>query len=98
MDKKKAKHFYELGAMNGDVMARHYLGLMELAAHNDNRAYKHFILAARAGFKKSLDWVKEGFMKGVVTKDEYAITLRAYQQRHDEMKSKDRDKAASIVW
>ena len=36
-------------------------------------------------------------MKDVITKDEYANTLRAYQQRHDEMKSDDRDKAAALV-
>ena len=35
-------------------------------------------------------------MNGIVTKDEYASTMRAYQQRHYEMKSKDRDKAASV--
>ena len=39
------------------------------------------------------DKVKEGFMDGMVTKDEYANTLRAYQSRQDEMKSDDRDKA-----
>ena len=30
-------------------------------------------------------------MGGIVTKDEYANTLHAYQQRQDEMKSNDRD-------
>ena len=96
MDKKKAKYYYELAAMNGCVDARHNLGFMEGRAGNITRAMKHFILAARAGFKKSLDCVKQGYMKGDVTKDEYANTLRAYQQQHDEMKSDDRDKAAHI--
>ena len=32
-------------------------------------------------------------MSGVVTKDEYANTLRAYQKMKDEMKSDDRDRA-----
>ena len=39
------------------------------------------------------DAVKDGFMKGYVTKDEYANTLRAYQKIQDEMKSDQRDKA-----
>ena len=56
-----------------------------------DKAYKHFILAAKAGFKDSLDKTKQAFMTGYVTKDEFASTLRAYQQRHDEMKSEDRD-------
>ena len=99
VDKKKAKHFYELAAINGDVDARHYLGCMEENAGNDDRAYKHYILSARAGFKPSLDKVKKGFMMGCVTKIEYANTLRAYQNMQDEMKSEDRDKAAAeLPW
>ena len=93
VDKKKAKHYYELAAMNGNVNARHNLGCEEFDAGNEHRAYKHFILSARAGCKMSLDAVKKGYKCGIVTKDEYANTLRACQQRHDEMKSDDRDKA-----
>ena len=93
MDKKKANHYYELAAMNGEVYARHNLGCVEGQAGNYHRAFKHFALAARAGDKDSLDKVKKGFMTGFITKDEYANTLREYQQRHDEMKSDDRDKA-----
>ena len=94
MDKKKARHFYELAAMNGDAAARFNIGLLEGKAGNVNRAVKHFILSARAGKKDSLDKVKTGFMHGIVTKDEYANTLRAYQKIQDDMKSDDRDKAA----
>ena len=54
---------------------------------------KHFMLSARAGSKKSLDTVKKGFMRGLVTKDEYANILRANQRAHDEMKSDMRDRA-----
>ena len=93
VDKKKAKHFYELAAMKGSVSARHNLGCLEWNAGNEHRAMKHYILSAKAGFNKSLDAVKGGFMKGIITKDEYTNTLHAYQQRHDEMKSDDRDKA-----
>ena len=97
MDKKKAKYYYELAAMNGNAQARHNLGITEGKAGNYHRAYKHFILAAKAGFKESLERVKEGFMHGVITKDEYANTLRAYQQQHDEMKSDDRDRAPAHI-
>ena len=91
--KKKAKHYYELAAMNGNVEARYNLGGTEIKAGNIDRAFTHFILAAKAGLKKSLDCVKQGFVNGIVTKDEYANILRAYQSRQDEMKSDDRDKA-----
>ena len=83
VDQKKARHFYELAAMSGNVGARHNLGCVEGEAGNYNRAMKHFMLSAKAGYKDSLDKVKEGFMKGIVTKEEYANTLRAYQSRHD---------------
>ena len=57
-DKKKARQYYELGAMNGSVHARNNLGLIEGQAGNYDRAFKHSILAARAGSKRSLDTVK----------------------------------------
>ena len=93
LDKKKAEYYWDLAAMAGNAVASHNLGCMEAAAGNEHRACKHFILAAKAGYKKSLDAVKIGFMKGLVTKDEYANTLHAYQERQDEMKSDTRDKA-----
>jgi len=96
MDKKKTKYYYELAAMGGSVHARHNLGCVEGHAGNHNRAMKHLILSAKAGYELSLDAVKKGFIRGYVTKDEYANTLRAYQQRCAVMKSKDRDKAEAL--
>jgi len=83
--------------MNQDVYARYNLGCIEGEADNIDRAMKHFILSARAGHKKSLDNVKVGFKNGLVTKDEYANTLRAYQYQQDEMKSDSRDKARAHI-
>ena len=93
IDKKKAKHYYELAAMNGIVKARNNLGALEGETGNHQRAFKHFIIAASSGNKPSLDNVKEGYMHGLVTKEEYANTLREYQKSQDEMKSDARDKA-----
>jgi len=91
-DVKKAKYYFELAAIGGSVPARHNLGTVE-----ESRAMKHFILAAKAGYKPSLDFVlKCGFKKGLVTKDEYANTLRAYQDRHDLMKSNERTKGGDF--
>ena len=92
-DPKKAKHYIELAAMNGSVLARHNLGVLEGQAGNEHRAYKHMIIAAKAGDKESLQYVQRGFKGGIVTKDEYESTLRAYQQRSDEMKNDMRDQA-----
>ena len=91
IDEKKAKHYYELAAMNGHMKARHNLGCAEYEAGNYQRAMKHFRIAASAGFKESLDAVKEGYRVGHVTKEQYANTLREYQKSQDEMKSEARD-------
>jgi TPR repeat protein len=96
MDKKKANHLYELAAMNGDVYARYNLGVVEERAGNIDRAMKHFVLSARTGDKDSLDRVKKGFMQGIVTKDEFANTLRVNQKIRDEMKSDTRDRARAV--
>ena len=93
VDKKKAKHYYELASMGGCVEARNNLACLEATAGNLQRAYKHFILAARAGHKISLDNIKIGFMKEDVTKEEYASTLRCFYDRQAEMKSDSREKA-----
>jgi len=98
IDKKKGKHYYELAAMSGSVNARYNLGVAEMVAGNIERAYKHFIIAARAGCDDSLDEVRVVYMTGLgfVTKDEYASTVQAYRERQKEMKSEMRDKAAII--
>ena len=94
IDKKKARHYYELAAMNGDIEARHNLGAFEYDAGDYQRAFKHYMIAARAGYTTALDMVKHGYTGGHVTKEEYANTLREYQKSQDEMKSEARDKAA----
>ena len=54
---------------------------------------KHFMIAANSGCDKSLKSVGEGYKEGLVTKDEYTMTLRAYKDSMDEMKSDQRTKA-----
>jgi len=95
-DMKKAIHFWELGAMKGNVLARTKLGRMEGQAGNERRAYEHYIIAARAGYQGALDGVKTCFMNGSVTKDEYTSALRDYQKRRDEMWSEQRKAAAEF--
>ena len=93
VDMKKAKHYWELAAVNGSARARYNIGCIEEQAGNPHRSMKHFILGAMAGHKPSLDAVKDGYKHGHITKDEYANTLRAHQKSQDEMKSEARDKA-----
>jgi len=95
-DRNKVKYYFELAALNGDKDARHAVGILEGRDGNNKRAMKHLILAARAGNESSLHCVKEGFMNGLVTKDDYANTLRLCHERQDKIKSEERDKAAFL--
>ena len=97
IDLKKAKYYYELAAVDGDTNARYNLGCIEGESGNVLRAYKYYMIAAKAGDKDAIDGVKEGYMNAAVTKNEYANTLRAYHERQKEMKSDSRDEAAAIA-
>ena len=99
INSKKAKHYYELAAMEGCADSRHNLGCLEGEAGHYQREFKHYMIAAKAGLKESFDMVKNGFMNydNCVTKDEYEETLRAYHNRQLEMKSEARDKVAAIM-
>jgi len=80
--------------MGGCAVSRHNLGSVESGDGNRDRALKHWMIVARAGCRESLDCVKEGYVKGHVTKEDFAKSLRAHQKSVDEMKSENRDKAA----
>jgi len=97
IDKKKAKHYWELAAMKGHVHERSKVGAIEGASGNHHRAMKHFIISASSGDSDSLNTLKVGYKSGLVTKDEYANTLREYQKSQDEMKSDMRDKAHNMT-
>lgn len=112
VDKKKAKHHYELAAIGGEAYARYNLGYYEARAGNMDRAVKHFILAAGGGYKDSLEIIKRkhaGYdkyeslkltkslsLEGHVTKDDCEKALKAYQTYQDEIRSDHRDQAAAF--
>jgi len=95
IDEKKGKHYYELGAMDGDTMARHNLGINEEEAGNTERALKHYMIAVRNGHDDSLKEIQDLFTKGHATKEDYTEALQSYQAYLMEIKSAQRDKAAA---
>ena len=92
-DVNKAIHHYKAAAMGGHEYARYALGTAEEANGNMNKAMKHYMIAARSGYDKALEEVGKGYKHGLVTKDEYASTLRVYQDSAEEMKSEQRSTA-----
>jgi len=95
VDKKKAEHYYKLAAMMGNAIARHNLGANEVDAGNMDRALKHFMIAVRGGYDGSLDTIKRMYSKGYATKEDYTKALQSYQAYLGEIKSPQRDKAAT---
>jgi len=95
VDKKKAKHCYELAAIGGDAVARQNLGYNEWRAGNMDRALKHDMIAVRGGHPSSLERVKDLYSKGYATKEDYTRALQLYQTYLGEIKSRQRDEAAA---
>ena len=95
MDKKKAKHYYELAAINGNVHARHNLGCIEGNARNVDRAMKHWMIAVKDGEPSCLEYIRNIYSNGCATKDEYTQALRSYQTYLEGIKSDQRDEAAA---
>jgi len=97
VDKKKAIHYYELAAMKGNVVARHNLGVLDMNACNMVRAVKHFLIAVRSGYTDSLGNIKQLYLNGIATKDDYTKALQYYQEYLGEIKSRQRDEAAAFT-
>jgi len=95
VDKKKAVYYLGLAAMKGSVFARSNLGIIEHRSGNMDRALKHFMIAVRLGYSKSLEDIKEFYTNGQATKEDYMTALQSYQEYLSEIKSAQRDKAAA---
>ena len=95
IDKEKAKHYWELAAVAGDVTARYNLGINEKKTGNMDRALKHHTIAIRDGHEKSLKQIQHFYSNGHASKDHYTKALQLYQAYLGEIKSKQRDEAAA---
>ena len=96
VDKKKARHYYELAATGGIIDARYNLGVFEDEAGNVKKALKHYMISVKDGGKKALESIKSMYMFGDATKDDYAEALHSFQAYLDEIKSDQRDEAAKL--
>ena len=92
-DMKKAVYHWEKAATGGHPDARHNLANYDIMNGRPDRAAKHNIIAANLGCDMSLKPIKDLFVEGVVSKDEYAAALRGYQAAVDATKSAEREKA-----
>mmetsp|Transcript_2462 Transcript_2462/g.3657 ORF Transcript_2462/g.3657 Transcript_2462/m.3657 type:complete len:303 (-) Transcript_2462:71-979(-) len=92
-DRKKEVYHLEQAAIGGHAIARHNLGCKEKKNGRMDRAIKHMIIAAKLGCDSSLDALKDGFRGGMLSKEDFAATLRAHQAAVDATKSPQREEA-----
>ena len=96
-DMKKQVYHSEEAAIGGHHMARHNLGCIEADNGRFERARKHWIIAAKLGYHRSLSNLKILYADGRASKEDYADALRAYQAAVDATKSEDREVAEFYV-
>jgi tetratricopeptide (TPR) repeat protein len=96
-NEKKATYHLEEAAIGGHAEARYKLGVDEWKSGRNDRAVKHWIIAAKLGYDDALETVKGGFAAGFVTKEDYEAALRGHQAAVDATKSKQREKAEEVV-
>ena len=89
-DAKKARTHFELAAMQGNVGARHNLGMMELKANKSATAMKHFLISACVGHEPSFNMVKKGYPLKDVRKADYESCVRAYHESVQDLKTDER--------
>ena len=92
-DEGKGKDLLEEAAIGGHPKARHILGAIEWNNGRYERANRHFIIAANLGDDEAMEQVKKSYQAGLVSKDDFASTLRAHHAAVDAMKSPHREAA-----
>ncbi len=98
VEKDLIKEVYHLekAAIAGHPNARFNLGCTDQAAGRTDRAVKHFIIAANLGHDTSLKFVRMFYADGKVSKDDFALTLRAYQSTVEAAKSRQKRDSAAV--
>eukprot|EP00984_Skeletonema_dohrnii_P026121 scaffold15418_cov75-Skeletonema_dohrnii-CCMP3373.AAC.3 len=92
-DRGREIHHLEEAAIGGHPYARYNLGVHEWINGNNERAVKHWIIAANLGDDDSIKPLIDYFKEGFVSKDDLAAALRAHQAAVDATKSPQRDAA-----
>jgi TPR repeat protein len=94
-DEEKKVYHWEKAAIGGHPIARHYLGCVESRKCNNERAVKHFIIAANLGHEGSMKALWTHYSYGNITKEDLEATLRSHKAATDAMKSQQREAATA---
>ncbi len=96
-DLKKCVYHLEEAAIGGHPGARYNLGCGEMDAERHDIAMRHFIIAAKLGYDDALDRVKEGYMEGLLSKEDYEAALRGHQAAADATRSEKREESYAFL-
>ncbi len=96
-DEKKRVYHLEQAAIAGHPDARINLGIGELENGQHGRAIKHFIIAANLGSDAALETLKDAYRQGMISREVFAVTLRAHQAAVDATKSPHREAAEAAL-
>jgi len=95
-DMKKKVYHLEEAAIDGHADARWNLGNHEGRNGRYDRAVKHWIIAAKLGFDRGFQKVKDGYALGLVSEEDYESALRGHQAAVDATKSQQREEACKV--
>ncbi len=96
-DENKELHHLTEAAIVGHPEARNNLGCVEGLNGRNDRAAKHFIIAAKLGVDKSLQAVTKAYRDGYVSKDDFEAAIRGHKAAVDATKSPQRKAAAEFI-
>ena len=103
VDKKRAALFYRIGALRGEIIARHNIGSSEYKSGNHEIGIRHWKIAAEGGSQPSLNNLKtiynntNGEMPGkeFISKECMDSLYRVCHDAQEEVKSEEREKHCS---
>jgi len=94
-DEKKQLYHMEEAAIGGHPIARYNLGCVEGNKGRNERAMKHFIIAANLGFDSAIEMLKGEYASGNISKEAFATALRAHHAAVNATTSPQREAAAA---
>ena len=96
-DEKREQYHSEQAAIGGHPSARYNLGCIEAGNGRVDRAVKHWIIAAKHGSDDSLEYVKDLYKDGDVSKEDFAAALRGHHAAIVATKSPQREEALAFA-
>ncbi|EJK64010.1 hypothetical protein THAOC_15301 [Thalassiosira oceanica] len=96
LDVGRGVRHWRHAAIQGHPLSRHSLAVHEYINGNHELGVQHWMISAKMGCERSLNGIKEMFMKGHATKAQYTAALKGYQTALEETKSPQREEARAF--